>query len=55
MITFIGEYQVRVNGRLVGTIKEVKDGWQYYHNDSKTGGTVYLSLAQCKYSLRWVK
>lgn len=51
--------QVKLDGKIVGTIKPVKQtkqrpnrtGWQYFPKGSKTGGEVFASKFACMGSL----
>lgn len=42
---------VRLDGKIVGNIKEVKGGYQYKPKGSKTGGQVFKTKGECMYSL----
>ncbi len=42
---------VRLDGRLVGTVEKEKLGWIYYPLGHKTGGLHYPTLAECQKSL----
>jgi hypothetical protein len=42
---------VLLDNKIVGAIKQVKGGWQYFPKGSKTGGVIYCELSHCKYTL----
>lgn len=42
---------VKLAKKIVGEIKTVKGGYQYFPKGSKTGGEVYKSLDSCMKSL----
>ena len=42
---------VKLEGKVVGKVKEVKGGHQYFPKGSKTGGKIYPNRAECMYSL----
>ena len=45
--------KVKLDGKIVGDIRQVSHGWQYFPEgqSQKTGGDVYKYLADCKNSL----
>ena len=45
---------VKLEGKVVGTIKEVKSGWQYFPKGSKTGGEIFTSKFTCMHSLYYM-
>lgn len=46
-----GKTTVKLDGKLIGEIKIVKGGYQYYPKGQKRGGEVFPVLSLCKYSL----
>jgi hypothetical protein len=50
-LTFKTNVDVFLDGKKIGTIKEVKDGFQFYPNGQKIGGAVFPTLQACKNSL----
>ncbi len=46
-----GSLSVVVNNIVSGQIRKVRDGFQYYPRNCKTGGKVYSNLLQVKISL----
>lgn len=44
---------VRLDGRVVGTIKPVPDGWQYFPLRHKQGGEVFATADECQKSLEF--
>lgn len=42
---------VRLDGKLVGSIRYVNGGYQYFPLGQKRGGEVFKTLRECKYSL----
>jgi hypothetical protein len=56
MITFkwkmVGvKEDVYLEGKLVGQIRYVKEGWQYFPKGSRKGGEVFSNLSDCEKSL----
>lgn len=53
MITYkeIKHVEVRLDGKLVGIIKTVIGGYQYFPKGSKVGGTIHKTIDQVKYVL----
>lgn len=45
------ETTVKLDGKIIGKIKDVKTGWQYFPKGQKTGGDVYTSKFACMQSL----
>ena len=43
---------VFLDGKEVGRIHKVGNGWSYFPKGQKKGGEVFKSLAACKFSLR---
>ncbi len=43
--------KVKLEGKHVGAIRKVKDGYQYYSNGEKTGGAVYAKISEVQNSL----
>ncbi len=43
--------KVRLDGKHVGEIRKVKDGFQYYPKGQKTGGVVFSNVAEVQNSL----
>lgn len=39
---------VKLDGRQVGKIKKVKDGYQYFPFSSKNGGKIYKTIEEVK-------
>lgn len=46
-----GKTTVKQDGKLVGEIKIVSGGYQYFPKGQKRGGEVFPVLSLCKYSL----
>jgi len=44
--------KVRLDGIISGTIKPVKNGWQYFPKDHKKGGEIFNTVALCQKSLK---
>jgi len=42
---------VKLDKKIVGEIRPVTGGWQYYPKGQKTGGEVFEKLSLCKKSL----
>lgn len=42
---------VKLDGKVVGKIKEVKTGWQYFPKGQKTGGDICSSKFACMQTL----
>jgi hypothetical protein len=42
---------VKLDGRRVGTIRNVRDGWQYQPTGSRHMGEVFLTVNECKRSI----
>ncbi len=42
---------VKINNKVVGTIKEVKGSFQYFPKGQKTGGEIFDNLFKCIKSL----
>ena len=42
---------VKLDGKVVGHINQVKGGYQYFPKGSKTGGEVFKTKGECMYSL----
>ncbi len=42
---------VKSEKRIVGEIRPVMEGWQYFPKGENTGGKVFLTLQLCKNSL----
>ena len=53
MIEYTENVIVKLDGKVVGTIKEVPTGYQYFPKGSKTagGGVIFATLGDVKYSL----
>ncbi len=50
--TYLHAVTVKLDGRAVGTIRELEEGgWQYFPKGSRKGGTIFGTLAQCRLSL----
>lgn len=49
----IGEADVpvRLDGKVVGVIKNEKPGWRYYPKGQKQGGDLFPTLSECQRSL----
>ena len=45
--------EVFLDGKHIGTIKKVKDGWSYFSEIQKTNGPVFKKRSICKKSLTW--
>lgn len=45
------DVKVRLDGKVVGTIKKEIDGWRYYPKGQKVGGDLFKSLSLCQKSL----
>jgi hypothetical protein len=45
------EQTVRLDKKIVGKIKHVTDGFQYFPKGSKTGGAVFSNRRHCQLSL----
>lgn len=43
--------EVRLDGKLIGHIREVAGGWAYFPRRGKLHGDKYATLAACKLSL----
>lgn len=43
--------KVKLDGKYIGDIKEVANGFQYFPKGKKVGGEVFHTLALCKESL----
>lgn len=55
MITIIPDgknCKVKLEGKIVGAIKQVKGGFQYFPKGSKNGGEVFPLLRDCVRSLQ---
>jgi hypothetical protein len=50
-ITNEGDIAVRLDGRKVGEIRMLPNGFKYYPRGAKTGGESFPSLEACKSSL----
>lgn len=46
-----GSITVKLYGKIVGDIRKVAGGYQYFPKGQKEGGTVCTSLASCKREL----
>lgn len=46
---------VRLNKKVVGTIKRVKGGWQYFPLNHKKGGEIFETIGQVQRSLEFVE
>jgi hypothetical protein len=44
-------YKVKLDGKVVGEIKRLSNGWQYYPINAKFGGMIFDTLVECKRSL----
>jgi hypothetical protein len=42
---------VKLDGRVVGDIREERDGYRYFPRRSKDGGLLFPTLSACKRSL----
>lgn len=42
---------VKLDKKIIGEIKKVDGGFQYFPKGSKTGGDIFITLNKCKYSL----
>ena len=53
MLEFIKntEISVKLDKRIIGKIKQVNGGWQYFPKGSKRGGEVFSTESACKQSL----
>lgn len=52
--TFIDEdkqMKVKLEGRLIGRVKQVGEGYQYFPSGKKTGGDVFTKIQDCINSL----
>jgi hypothetical protein len=43
--------KVKLDNKIVGTIKSVIGGWQYFPKGKKEGGKVFLTISQVQKSL----
>ena len=43
--------KVRIDGVIIGEIKPIKKGWQYFPNGQKEGGDIFETLLECQKSL----
>lgn len=43
-----GAEVVKLDGRVIGEIRPVSGGYQYFPKGQKTGGTVWPSITGCK-------
>jgi len=43
--------KVKLDGRVIGEIRRVPEGWQYYPKGRKNGGDVFSSYARVKQSI----
>lgn len=43
--------RVRINNKLIGEIKKVETGWQYFPKGKKEGGEIFKDVRECKRSL----
>lgn len=43
--------RVRLDGKIVGTIQPVLNGWRYYPKGSKEGGQAYSTIGEVQRSL----
>lgn len=51
VVSSVGLVEVCLEGKLVGRIKQWKDGWQYIPLGQKRGGEIFPTLEACKKSL----
>ena len=42
---------VFLDGKLVGAIKKVEGGWQYFPKGDKIGGEIFKKISECEDSL----
>ena len=46
---------VRLDKRVVGTIKPVKGGWQYFPLNHKKGGEIFETIQEVQNSLEFIE
>jgi hypothetical protein len=46
-----GKVTVKLDGKLVGEIRQEADGFRYFPKGQKTGGELFSTLPACKKSL----
>ncbi len=51
MLTYEEIIAVRLDGKIVGSIKQVRGGYQYFPKGSMTGGETFTSVQAVKLSL----
>jgi len=51
MIAYVALTMVYLDGKHIGNILKVKDGFQYFPKGKKTGGEVFPTLEEVKRSL----
>jgi len=51
-ITYAKLYKVTIDGKVVGEIRAVSGGYQYFESGQSKGGRVFTRLAGCKLHLK---
>ena len=51
MLEYVYKIQVKLDGKMIGEIRQVSGGYQYFPKGQKIGGAVYGSIEAVKRSL----
>ena len=50
-LTKAGQTQVKLEGKVIGSIRLSARGWQYFPYGQRKGGQIFRTLRECKESL----